>query len=127
MNEKIVLQCAVTVAALVPVTAGALGMFDPGALELGMTPAASTHAAYLSGLLLGIGLAFLALVPAIERQHRIFTLLAGIVVLGGLARLVMAQRLGAWEPAVRLPLAMELGVMPLLWIWQRRVSRKHQA
>ncbi len=127
MNEKSALQFAVALAGLVPVTAGALGMFDPALLKMAQTPSASTHAAYLSGLLLGIGLTFWALVPSIERQQRLFTLLAGIIVLGGLARLLMALRLGIWTPSVRLPLAMELGVVPLLWVWQRRIARQYQA
>ncbi len=126
MNEKSALQFAVALAGLVPVTAGTLGMFDPALLQMAATPSASTHAAYLSGLLLGIGLVFWALIPTIERQERLFTLLAGIIVLGGLARLLMALRLGIWTPSVRLPLAMELGVVPLLWVWQRRISRQQQ-
>lgn len=124
MSEKQLLQFAVALAGLVPVTAGTLGMFDPALLDLGTTPSSTTHAAYLSGLLLGIGLVFWALVPSIERQNRLFTLLAAIVVLGGVARLLMAFRLGVWSPSVRLPLAMELGVTPLLWVWQRRISRQ---
>jgi len=126
MHEKTFLQFAVALAGLVPVTAGALGMFDPGLLQMAQTSSASTHAAYLSGLLLGIGLVFWALVPSIERQQRLFTLLAAIIVLGGIARLLMALRLGIWSPSVRLPLAMELGVTPLLWVWQRRVSQQYR-
>ncbi len=101
-------------------TAGAAGAFDPHLVELGP----GTHGAYLSGLLLGIGLAFWSLVPAIERQGRGFSVLTAIVVLGGLARLLsLAARLGDWQLAVTLPLVMELGVTPALWAWQRHVAR----
>ena len=86
-----------------------------------MTPAATTHAAYLSGLLLGIGFGFWSTVPAIERHRARFTLLTGIVVLGGLARLYTAARLGVWTPSVSLPLVMELAVTPALWFWQGRI------
>ena len=96
-----------------------MGVWHPNLVGLGTDP----HAAYLSGLLLGIGLAFWSLTPTIERQRRSFALLSTIVVLGGLARLFLAVRLGDWRPAVTLPLAMELGVVPLLWLWQRRVAR----
>jgi hypothetical protein len=112
------LQAAVAIAGLVPVTAGSAGALDPRLVGLGN----GTHAAYLSGLLLGIGLAFWSLLPTIERQSRSFALLSAIVVLGGLARLFLAMRLGDWQPAVTLPLVMELGVVPLLWLWQRRVA-----
>jgi hypothetical protein len=113
------LQAAVAVAAIVPVTAGAVGVWDPNFVGLG----AGTYGAYLSGLLLGIGLAFWSLIPSIERQGRSFCLLTAIVALGGLARLALALRLAAWGLPVLLPLIMELGVTPLLWLWQRRLAR----
>jgi hypothetical protein len=119
--ERRFLQIAVAAAGLVPVAAGALGALRPELL-IGGPPHALTHGAYLSGLLLGIGLAFWSLVPAIERQSRIFALLTGLVVLGGLARALTAARLGAWNLSVELPLVMELAVTPALWLWQRRVS-----
>jgi hypothetical protein len=121
MLERRALQIAVVVAGLVPVAAGALGAFRPELLIAG--PAhALTHGAYLSGLLLGLGLAFWSLIPAIERQTHAFGLLTGLVVLGGLARAFTAFRLGAWGLSVVLPLVMELAVTPALWLWQRRVS-----
>ena len=104
-------------------SAGALGALWPQMLTLSGPPHALTHVSYLSGLLLGIGLVFWSLIPSIERQGRIFTLLTAIVVVGGLARAVTALRLGAWGLSVALPLVMELGVTPLLWAWQRRVAR----
>ncbi len=121
MLERRLLQIAVAAAGLVPVAAGALGALRPELLIAG-PPHALTHGAYLSGLLLGIGLAFWSLIPAIERQSRVFTLLTGLVLLGGLARALTAARLGAWNLSVELPLVMELAVTPALWLWQRRVS-----
>jgi hypothetical protein len=124
MREKKALQIAVAIAGLVPVAAGAAGAFDPGLLDLAGRPESLTHAAYLSGLLLGLGLAFWSLIPAIEKQARLFTLLTAIVMLGGLARLALAVRLHAWGPAVTLPLMMELAVTPALCLWQRRLARR---
>ena len=83
---------------------------------------ALTHGAYLSGLLLGLGLVFWSLIPTIEDQSRVFGLLTFVVVIGGLARAFTAFRLGAWSLSVELPLVMELAVTPALWLWQRRVS-----
>jgi hypothetical protein len=120
--EKRALQVAVAIAGLVPVIAGAAGALQPRLLSLDGAAQALTHAAYLSGLLLGIGLAFWSLVPAIERHRRLFTTLTAIVAVGGLARLALAARLHAWGVPVLVPLAMELGVTPLLCLWQRRVS-----
>jgi hypothetical protein len=121
MLERRLLQIAVAAAGLVPVAAGALGAFRPELL-IGGPPHALTHGAYLSGLLLGLGLAFWSLIPTIERQAHVFGLLTGLVVLGGLARAFTAARLGAWNLSVELPLVMELAVTPALWLWQRRVS-----
>ncbi len=123
MNQRRLLQIAVALAGLVPVTAGALGAFAPDIMRLGGTASALTHLSYLSGLLLGIGLVFWSLIPTIERQSRPMALLTAIVVLGGLARLLLAARLGVWSLSVTLPLVMELGVTPLLCLWQRSVSR----
>lgn len=121
MSERRFLQIAVAVAGLVPAAAGALGVLSPELLISGPAPAL-THAAYLSGLLLGLGLALWSLIPAIERQGRAFGLLTGLVVLGGLARAFTALRLGVWSLSVVLPLAMELGITPALWLWRRRVT-----
>jgi hypothetical protein len=113
------LQAAVAIAAIVPVTAGAVGVWHPNLVGLGTDP----QGAYLSGLLLGIGLAFWSLIPRIEQQGRSFSMLTAIVALGGLSRLALAVRLSAWGLPVLLPLAMELGVTPLLWLWQRKIAR----
>ena len=117
------LQIAVAVAGLVPVSAGALGAVRPELLSLSGPGHAFTHAAYLSGLLLGLGLAFWSLIPTIERETRAFTILTGLVVVGGLARAFTAVRLGAFGMPVVIPLIMELGVTPALWAWQRHVAR----
>jgi hypothetical protein len=113
----------VAVAALVPVTAGLLGIFAPARLDLTGSPQSLTHMAYLSGLLLAIGLGFWSTVPAIETRGARFSLLTALVVLGGLARLAAALRLGIWTLGVTAPLAMELGVTPTLWLWQKRLAR----
>lgn len=116
------LQIAVALAGLVPVSAGLLGAFNPGLLELAGSLPSLTHAAYLSGLLLGIGIAFWSTIPSIEAKSGRFALLTALVVLGGLARLVLAIRLGSWSAAVTVSLMMELGVTPALWLWQRRLG-----
>ena len=122
MNSKRLLQIAIAVAGLVPVLAGGLGALNPERLHLAGSPHALTHAAYLSGLLLGLGLGFWSLIPTIERQSRAVTLLTAMVLVGGLARAFTAARLGPWDAHVMVPLIMELGVTPALWAWQRRVS-----
>ncbi len=123
-SEKLALQVAIAIAALLPVTAGWAGVLGgAGFLRLYGPAAALTHAGYLSGLLLGIGLAFWSTIPEIEKEGRLFGLLTAIVFLGGLARAWTALRLGAASPLIAGPLLMELGVTPVLWAWQRRLAR----
>ena len=113
--ERRLLQAAFALAAIVPVSAGllgALGRWQP-----------DSHARYLSGLLLGIGLAFWWMVPTIERRGAIVRVLAAIVVIGGLARLAGLPETGL-KVSVVLPLVMELGITPLLALWRERVQRR---
>jgi hypothetical protein len=124
MREKTALQVAVAIAGLVPLTAGALGVLDPAALGLYGDRDAVAHVAYLSGLLLGIGLAYWSLIPDIEKRAGAFTLLTAIVQAGGLARLYAAFRMGTLSPGIAGPLLMELVVTPLLWLWQQHVARQ---
>ena len=122
--ERRLWQIAVFVAALVPICAGGwgvLGGFDAG-FEGGVSFGAG-HARYLSGLLLGIGLAFWWTIPAIERRGQVVRVLAVIVVIGGLARLWQAVSQGAWGPANAAPLVMELLVTPLIALWRERIAR----
>ena len=128
--ERRLLQGAVAVASLVPLSAGGLGMVEgPGFLR-GLGAEVSTdldsHFRYLSGLLAGIGLGFVSCIPAIERRGARFRLLGLIVVLGGLARLVSLAVHGAPGGGHLFGLAMELGVVPLLMLWQARVARKSE-
>lgn len=113
-------------AAAVPVAAGIAGVvFGPGAVELpGFTASQDSHARYLSGVLLGVGLAFWSTVPNIERRRARFRLLAAIVVLGGLARLFSLVVAGTPSAAMLGGLAIELVATPLLALWQARVAAR---
>jgi hypothetical protein len=115
--ERRLLQIAVALAGLVPVSAGALGAVDRLGLHAG------SHGRYLSGLLLAIGLIFWWTIPAIERRGTVVRTLTAIVLLGGLARLAGVPATGA-PLSVALPLVMELGVTPLLALWRERVERR---
>ena len=117
------LKTLVALAGLVPVGAGFLGVMT-GASFFHLTgdAAAQSHGAYLSGLLLGLGLGFWSCVPRLEKQGTRFTVLCLVVVIGGLARLWTVAILGTGGLWVWLALIMELLVTPGLWLWQRRVA-----
>ncbi|WP_166038918.1 DUF4345 domain-containing protein [Sphingosinicella sp. YJ22] len=126
-SERRLLQGAILAACLVPLSAGLAGVVEGPAMLRGVMPEPpadlDSHMRYLSGLLLGIGIGFVACVPRIEARGAMFRLLGLIVVAGGLARGVSLADSGApgWEH--RLALAMELGVTPLLVLWQARIAR----
>ncbi|MCT8001533.1 DUF4345 domain-containing protein [Sphingomonas sanguinis] len=125
-TERLLLQLVVAVACLVPLSIGGISVAKgPG--WLGHPPAIPTDLdsqfRYVSGIFLGLGLAFVTCIPAIERKGARFRLLGLLVVAGGLARALSWAMVGAPSIGHQLGLTMELGVVPLLMLWQGRVSR----
>jgi hypothetical protein len=124
-TSKLLLQLAVAVCSLVPIAAGGAGVvMGPSLVGGGDSGDLDSHFRYLSGLLLGIGLAYAASVPGIERHRTRFLLLGTIVVLGGLGRLLSLILSGAPSAVMLAALIMELVVTPLLTLWQSRVARR---
>ena len=125
MRERSLLQLCVGVAGIVPVAAGIAGILrGPEFVNAAVGIGAYSHFRYLSGLLLGIGLGFWSTIPRIEANGDRFRLLSFIVVAGGLARFISLALIGLPPFEMRAALAMELGVTPLLCLWQWRVARK---
>jgi hypothetical protein len=83
-----------------------------------------SHFRYLSGLLLGIGFAFIYCALAIERRAMLFRALGLIVILGGLARLFGAVVHGLPSGGHRFGLMMELIVVPAVLMWHARVGQR---
>ena len=109
------LQLCVIVGAVVPILAGVAGVID------GANGSAS-HARYLSGLLLAIGIGFWSTVRGIERKTTSFRQLTLLVVGGGLCRLLGVALGDGFGWTVVGPLLMELVVTPLLCIWQAQLA-----
>ena len=124
MTERQALQRVVAVAAVVPVAAGLYGVLaGMNGLEGGVpNVSADSHFRYLSGLLTGIGILFWTCVPGIEEKGRLFRFLTLVVVLGGLARLLGLYLTGIPSLTMLAALGVELGVTPLLCLWQARVG-----
>lgn len=114
-----VAQASFAVAGIVPVAAGLWGAVHPFAGSVGSLV---NHGRYLSGLLLGVGLAFWAAIPDIERQTGRIRLLTAVVVVGGVCRLLGVVMGDPLSPSVAGALVMELGVTPLLCFWQSRLA-----
>jgi hypothetical protein len=117
MEQRRALQVSIAIAALLPVIAGlwgiARGLSGDGWMD--------NHHRYLSGLLLAIGFGYWSTVPRIERMGTRLRLLAALVAIGGGARLVGLAMGDVPTAEIGMALAMELGVAPLLCLWQTRV------
>ena len=126
--ERRLLQAAVALAALVPLTMGSLSLVEGPDVLRGIGADVPTdldsHFRYLSGLLLGIGLGFASCIRSIECRGARFRTLALIVVLGGLGRLLSLVAVGLPSRGHLLGLALELGLVPLLMLWQARIARR---
>jgi hypothetical protein len=124
--ERLALQIVVAIGSLIPIGAGAAGIvLGPAMVDAANVPvAADSHFSYLSGLLLGIGIAFATTIPAIERRTTRFRVLTGIVVAGGLGRLMSLLLRGSPDKPMLAALVMELVVTPALALWQTRVARR---
>jgi hypothetical protein len=125
-NERRALQIVVAIASLVPILGGAAGIILGPLLvdeRSAHTADLDSHFRYLSGILLGIGLAYASAVPGIDRRKSRFMLLCGIVVLGGLGRLFSLIATGTPSPVMIGALMMELLVTPLITLWQLRIAR----
>lgn len=124
-RERRLFQAVVLLAAVVPISAGAVGALQGPHMMRGFDGPIDldSHFRYLSGLLLGIGLAFLWAIGRIDRRVELFRALCFIVVVGGLARLIGGFEHGFASGAHRFALVMELVVVPLLYLWLGRIER----
>jgi hypothetical protein len=124
--SRFLLQAMIALASLVPLSASLGGLVHgPSFLRgVGDVPVdLDSHFRYLSGLFLGVALLFLSTIPAIEKQTARFRLAAFLVVLGGLGRLTSLMLVGQPSRAHLVGLALELGLVPLLVLWQGAVAR----
>lgn len=130
--ERRLLQAAVALGCLSPLWFGLKGVIEGPAMLFGVDPGASapdlvSHYRYLSGLFFGLGLVLASCVPRIEARTARLRWAAGAIVLGGLARLGGLAMGDAPSLAHHVALAAELGLTPVLVLWQARVARRWTA
>ena len=127
-TERRLLQVATALACLVPLSTGLTSVLGSASVLRGVEAPLpidlDSHFRYLSGLLLGIGLTFLALIPRIEKNGPVFRALGFIVLVGGFARLLSLLEEGIPGRGHQFGLVMELVVVPLLVLWQARIARR---
>ena len=127
MTERRALQIAVALGSLVPISAGAAGiLLGPRLVDAAASGLIDldSHFRYLSGLLLAIGIGSVSTIPRIETHGRRFWLLTGIVVVGGLGRLMSLWAIGVPSVPMVAALGMELVITPGLAVWRWRVGRQ---
>ena len=123
--ERRCLQFAMILAACVPIYGGLFGVLKGAQAAFGAWPGARRRQSYaisVGSCLLAIGVVYLGCVPAVERRgNGRPDVLTFLVLAGGLSRLAGVFISG--DPgSMRWTLAMELGVAPLLSLWQTRVA-----
>lgn len=129
MIEKRVLQAVIAVACLLPLVVGGQGIVHGPAPfgHLATVPIdLDSHFRYISGIFFATGLGFLSCIPSIERRGPRFRLLGGLIVVGGLARLVSLLAVGVPSHGHVLGLGMEIVVVPCLMLWQASFARRWQ-
>ncbi len=124
------LQAVVAVATLVPLSVASLSLVR-GPAWLGQAAPIATdldsHFRYLSGIFLMLGLGFASCIPAIERKGPRLRLLGAMVIAGGLGRLWSRTQVGAPSTGHLVGLGIELGVVPIVLVWQAVVARRYAA
>jgi hypothetical protein len=125
--EKRVLQAVIAVACLVPFSAGATGVLRGAAwLQHGAVATdLDSHFRYISGIFLGVGVAFASCIPGIEHKGARLRMLVAFVVLGGIARLFSLVQVGVPGAGMQFGLVMELCVTPLIALWQGGFARRY--
>ncbi len=130
--SRVLLQICTAVLALVPISTGIItmrGVRDPlyRPLHLPEVPVLDSNLRFLGGVWLGVGLALLWTVPAIEQQGTLFRWLWGAVFLGGVGRLLSWLIIGAPPPSYIGFLLLEIVGAPLFIYWQSRVAQSPMA
>ena len=127
ITEKQVFQTTIGILSLVPLSAGIAGvLLGPSFLGTDVPPGTdlSSHFRYLSGLLVGVWVGYVFCIPHIERTGIPFRTLSIIVFCGGLARLYSLWLDGQPSLPHYIALGVEIGLVPLLALWQMRIARK---
>ena len=125
--EKRALQTVVAVACLLPLIVGGQGIVHGPAPFGHLTEVPrdlDSHFRYISGIFFATGLGFASCIPDIANKGPRFRLLGGLIVVGGLSRLVSLLAVGVPSRGHVLGLGMETIVVPLLMVWQWRFARR---
>ena len=127
-DALLILQICSTVLALVPIATGVVsmrGVRDPlyRPLHLPEVPVFDSNLRFFGGIWLGMGLAFLWMVPTIEQQGALFRWLWVAIFLGGVGRLLSWLIIGTPPRPFIGFLLLEIVGAPVFIYWQWRVAQ----
>jgi hypothetical protein len=103
---------------------GLLGLRDPLYVRFGVVPnvALDSNLRFFAGVWLGVGVVLFWILPRIERQGDVFRALWGMILLGGVGRLLSIADAGLPPAPFLGVLALEIVGAPLFVLWQRRIE-----
>lgn len=123
--ERICLQVAVALTATILLFVGLSGVLLGVQFLHGTESAAvDNYFRFLSAMAAGMGVMYLRAIPHIERHGECIGTLTFLIFAGGLAHLYGFVMRPAPTVATLCALVMSLIVVPLIWLWQRRVARR---
>jgi uncharacterized protein DUF4345 len=126
-GEKRLLQAVLAVTLILPFTAALSGVLrGPEFLDHhnALSRDLDSHFRYLNGIFLGLLCWYAASIPGIERHGARLRLLSSLVIAGGVMRALSWGLVGAPGLGHRIGLGIELGVVPLVLLWQARLARR---
>ena len=125
--EKRLLQAFLAIALVLPFTAAIAGVIrGPEFLDHAGPPARDldSHFRYINGLFLAMLCWYAVSIPHIERHGARLRLLSSLVIAGGAMRVLSWGLVGAPTLGHKIGLGIELGIVPLVLLWQARVARR---
>ncbi|HEY0233586.1 MAG TPA: DUF4345 domain-containing protein [Afipia sp.] len=123
--ERISLQVAVALTAAILLFIGLSGvLLGVKFLHGAESASVDNYFRFLSAVAAGMGFMYLRAISHIERHGECISTLTFLIFAGGLAHLYGFAMRPAPTVATLCALTMSLIVVPLLWLWQRRIARK---
>ena len=134
VTSKLALQVIVGILGVIPLIAGGREwLFGPGHIDrlngtqLDFTASLDSEFRFLAAFWLGAGLIIYWIIPRIQKETTVFTVIGSMIFLGGLGRVLSIIEKGWPDQEIRYVMILELVAVPLLIIWQRAVARRYNS
>jgi len=132
--SRTLLQVMTGALAFVPVVTGCLGLLYGARLPIYARTAGpldvvlDSNLRFFAGLWLSVGIATFWAIPEIERQTTLVRFVCGMILLGGIGRLISMLAVGLPTRVDSIVFGLlELTSAPLIVVWQHRVAQSYVA